>query len=156
MEIPGCTTGTHTTYVEPPKPKPPPPADLSDVVESRPAVPRTAVAAMPPPEKVAPVVEEDADEEGVVVPPKATCKRKSCGVVYEGGSREGEECKHHPGAPIFHEGAKGWTCCKKRVMEFDEFLKIDGCTIKDKHLFVGTKKPVTEEKLDNVRYAMTL
>lgn len=40
---------------------------------------------------------------------------------------------------IFHEGMKGWNCCSKRVISFDDFLKIPGCatgmhtdTIKDK------------------------
>lgn len=23
--------------------------------------------------------------------------------------------------PIFHEGSKGYTCCKRRVLEFDEY-----------------------------------
>jgi hypothetical protein len=155
MDIPGCTTGTHTTVVEAPKPKPaPPPVDPSIVALEaalRPAVPRTAIAT-PTPEQALPKEVEDEDEEGVTVPDKATCKRKSCGVVYNGGDRSDEDCKHHPGAPIFHEGTKGWTCCKRRVMEFDEFLKIDGCTTKDKHVFVGKKKAVLEEKLDKVRY----
>lgn len=42
--------------------------------------------------------------------------------------------------PIFHEGSKGYSCCKRKVLEFDEysvpphifltlrFLKIPGCT----------------------------
>lgn len=40
---------------------------------------------------------------------------------------------------IFHEGSKGYLCCKRRVLEFDEFMKIAGCTT-GKHLFVGSKK----------------
>ena len=40
---------------------------------------------------------------------------------------------------IFHEGSKGYLCCKRRVLEFSEFLKIEGCT-EGKHLFVGSKK----------------
>ena len=54
--------------------------------------------------------------------------------------RGGEECVHHPGHPIFHEGSKGWSCCKKRVLDFDEFMKIEGCTTKQKHMFVGSGK----------------
>jgi hypothetical protein len=155
MDIPGCTTGTHTTVVEAVKPKPAPaPVDPSvAALEAalRPAVPRMAIAT-PTPEQAPPKEEADEDEEGVSVPDKAACKRKSCGVVYDGGDRSKEVCTHHPGAPIFHEGTKGWTCCKRRVMEFDEFLKIEGCTTKDKHVFVGKKKAVTEEKLETVRY----
>jgi hypothetical protein len=30
-------------------------------------------------------------------------------------------------------------CCKRRVLEFDEFLKIEGCS-EGNHLFVGPKK----------------
>ena len=30
-------------------------------------------------------------------------------------------------------------CCKRRVLEFDEFLKIEGCKT-GKHLFVKKKK----------------
>lgn len=55
-------------------------------------------------------------------------------------SREGEKCIHHPGHPVFHEGSKGWSCCKKKVLDFDEFLKIEGCETKTKHMFVGSGK----------------
>ena len=64
---------------------------------------------------------------------------------------------YHPGAPLFHEGSKGYTCCKRRVLEFSEFMKIEGCETKPRHLFVGSgkKKGVAvdgngEEKLDTV------
>ena len=80
-----------------------------------------------------------------------TCRRKSCGVKFEGGDRDGESCVHHPGAPIFHEGSKGWSCCKRRVLEFDQFMNIEGCKTKDRHLFVGSGKKSGEEKLDTVR-----
>lgn len=66
---------------------------------------------------------------------------------------------YHPGFAVFHEGTKGWTCCKRRVLEFDEFLQIKGCQNKDRHMFIGSakkkKKPMHdsgEEKIENVRY----
>lgn len=59
---------------------------------------------------------------------------------------------HHPGAPIFHEGSKGWSCCKRRVLEFDQFMNIEGCKTKDKHLFVGSGKKSGEEKVETVRH----
>ena len=69
-----------------------------------------------------------------------------------GANREGEECVYHPGQALFHEGSKGWTCCKRRVLEFDEFMKIPGCATKDRHLFVGKKKDASrEEELTEVR-----
>lgn len=64
----------------------------------------------------------------------------------EQGSRDGENCVYHPGKALFHEGSKGWTCCKRRVLEFDEFMKIQGCKTKDKHLFVGSKKEAGKEE----------
>ena len=54
-------------------------------------------------------------------------------------SRENERCIYHPGQALFHEGSKGWTCCKKRVLEFDEFMKIEGCKERQRHCFVGKK-----------------
>ena len=72
-------------------------------------------------------------------------------------SRDGEECIHHPGQALFHEGSKGWTCCKRRVLEFDEFMKIEGCKRKNKHLFLGSKKDsAKEEALMQVRYVETM
>ena len=39
------------------------------------------------------------------------------------------------------------------MLEFDEFMKIEGCKKKDKHLFVGSKKDDgREEKVAEVRY----
>lgn len=64
---------------------------------------------------------------------------------------------HHPGVPIFHEGSKGYSCCKRRVLEFDQFMNIEGCKTKSRHLFVGSgdkdkdKKEGGEEILDTVR-----
>ncbi len=85
-----------------------------------------------------------------------TCRRKGCGHTHKGGDREGESCVYHPGAPLFHEGSKGWTCCKRRVLEFDQFMNIEGCKTKDRHLFVGSgkkgKEAGSEEKLATVRY----
>lgn len=40
---------------------------------------------------------------------------------------------------MFHEGSKGYLCCKRRVLEFDEFMRIEGCTT-GRHLFVGPKR----------------
>lgn len=81
-----------------------------------------------------------------------TCRRKGCGEKFKGGDREGEKCVHHPGVPIFHEGSKGYSCCKRRVLEFDQFMAMEGCKTKDRHLFVGkAKKEGEEEKVDTVR-----
>jgi len=105
------------------------------------------------PEPEAPEVPEE-DDPSIPVPPGTTCKRRACGVNYvDDATSRGEgpqaKCVHHPGAPIFHEGSKGWSCCSRKVLEFEEFLKIKGCR-SGNHLFVGSaaNKDVSEELVD--------
>jgi hypothetical protein len=161
MTIPGCTTGTHTTVETAPAPAPIPKSEskldaLTSSLEAalRPAVPRTpsaiaqaaASAPTPPPEL-------ESDDPSLSIPKGAECRRKGCTEKYDPvKGREGEKCVHHPGLPVFHEGSKGWSCCKRRVLEFDEFMKIEGCTTKDRHVYIGKpKKDNEEEKLESVR-----
>ena len=152
MSIPPCTTGTHSTVPDTPATEPAPSnAEIEAKIASSkpqnsedlpPPIARQPIATgspRPSPSPAPPEVEEE-DEQGCEAPVGATCKRKACGAKFEGGSREGEKCVHHPGQPLFHEGSKGWTCCKRKVLEFDEFMKIQGCTTKDRHVFVGKKK----------------
>ncbi|RUS31656.1 hypothetical protein BC938DRAFT_477359 [Jimgerdemannia flammicorona] len=98
----------------------------------------------------------EEDDLSIPVAPGTTCKRRGCDAEYKDettsrGEGADAECKHHPGAPIFHEGSKGWSCCSRKVLEFEEFLKIKGCKT-GKHLFVGGVKnnasAVTEEFVD--------
>ena len=42
------------------------------------------------------------------------------------GSEQGS-CWFHEGEPAFQDIMKGWTCCSKRVMDFNDFLEIRGC-----------------------------
>ncbi len=70
--------------------------------------------------------------------------------------RDDETCTFHPGAPVFHDGGKGYTCCRRRVLEFDEFLQIEGCKSKPRHMFVGSgkklrEKQTSEEMVESVR-----
>jgi hypothetical protein len=73
-----------------------------------------------------------------------TCQRNGCTKDYVEEENTETSCQYHPGAPIFHEGLKGyywivflvdfffthskctfsWSCCKKRVINFDDFLTI--------------------------------
>jgi hypothetical protein len=163
LEIPPCTTGKHSTIDDTPKPAPkpkpkedptlPPPApriaiSSSKFVNSLNAQP-TAPAPPPPPPP-----ETDDDDPSLEIAAGKTCRRRGCNASYDPvKGRSNEKCVFHPGHPIFHEGTKGWTCCKKRVLDFDEFLVIEGCVTKDRHLFVGKgkKESKEEEKLDTVR-----
>jgi hypothetical protein len=174
LNIPGCTTGRHTDekLVQPApvsKPDSPAPTTTKDGVEvysngatislaSHTPTPTTvAEAAEDTVKKAKPfAVENLPDEDDLSVPVKVgtTCKRRGCGVTYkdEATSRgDGAEakCHHHPGAPIFHEGSKGWSCCSRKVLEFEEFLKIKGCK-EGSHLFVGGKKEVSVERMEEM------
>jgi len=114
---------------------------------------------------------EEEDDLSTPVPDGAKCKRRACGVAWEGeevsrGNGEKAKCRYHPlgvslsdimlffvtnPQPVFHEGTKYNACCPKRkVLEFDEFMKIEGCK-EGSHLFVGAKKDETKEELVNCR-----
>ncbi|ODV91281.1 hypothetical protein CANCADRAFT_2993 [Tortispora caseinolytica NRRL Y-17796] len=158
MEIPGCqSSDTHSAE----KKAPPVPVNTSGGAsndsapvavqpkleqEPKPAADTPIPQPADPKKPVEPVILNDPDD--AVIPDKAMCKRRGCGKVYE-GSRDG--CVFHPGVPVFHDAAKGWSCCKKRVLEFDAFLKIPGCA-KGKHLFVTDPdaKPADSAEAKNV------
>lgn len=56
-----------------------------------------------------------------------TCKNGGCGQTYESAASDNNECVHHPGVAIFHEGLKYWSCCTKRTTDFDTFMNQKGC-----------------------------
>ncbi|KAF2447850.1 chord-domain-containing protein [Karstenula rhodostoma CBS 690.94] len=163
LTIPPCTTGTHSDVDDTPAPEPTQApdvptntqVDLGSLQESLPApVPRLPAAQSTTPQLAAspkPPEESEDDDPSLEVKQGMTCRRRGCGQKSEGGDREGESCVHHPGAPIFHEGSKGWSCCKRRVLEFDQFMNIEGCKTKNRHLFVGSGKKGGEEKVETVR-----
>ncbi|KAF2002926.1 chord-domain-containing protein [Amniculicola lignicola CBS 123094] len=162
LAIPPCTTGTHSEVNDTPTPEPqtapdapePTKVSLDSLGAALPApvprLPTSAPSAARPTPSPAPPEDSEDDDPSLDIKEGQTCRRKGCGQNYSGGDREGEECVHHPGAPIFHEGSKGWSCCKRRVLEFDQFMNIEGCKTKDKHLFVGSGKK--EEKVETVRH----
>ncbi|KAJ9479301.1 hypothetical protein PHBOTO_002770 [Pseudozyma hubeiensis] len=101
--------------------------------------------------KEQPVEEQDPVETEATLPAGLACKRGGCGYKHQGGARDrsNETCKHHKGSPIFHEGSKGWSCCKRRVLDFNDFLQIEPCTTaKSGHLFVGAPKAAADGELD--------
>ncbi|RFU35978.1 hypothetical protein B7463_g342, partial [Scytalidium lignicola] len=169
LNIPPCTKGKHSTTDIPPSIEKTEPRELPvdlptpQTQSPAPEITRAPIAqpvnpATPPP----PPAESEDDDPSLEIPQGAICRRKTCGAKYT-GDREGEKCVHHPGVPIFHEGSKGYTCCKRKVLEFDEFMKIEGCKTKDRHLFIGSggkgKKGGAngtggEEILETVRYLL--
>ncbi|EDQ91650.1 uncharacterized protein MONBRDRAFT_31101 [Monosiga brevicollis MX1] len=84
------------------------------------------------------------------VQPGQACTHNACKGSYVDESSNEEDCFHHPGTPVFHEGYKYWSCCpKKKTYEFDEFLDFKGCTV-GKHRWF---KPAEESaKAKQCRY----
>ena len=165
--IPPCTTGRHSTIDDTPKLGPPSPADApeDEIPPLKPVAtngkmlnaPVTRTSHPLPPAVPSPAPpESDSDDPSFLVPPNTTCRRRACNAISpleSALSRNDEECVYHPGQALFHEGSKGWTCCKRRVLEFDEFMKIEGCKRKKRHLFIGSKKQSAyEETISKVRY----
>ncbi|KAI9224773.1 chord-domain-containing protein [Blastocladiella britannica] len=167
LNIPGCASGPHSDIEPAPAPvaaveidhasskpaaatvaakKPNPDANVStfspsiDAAAAPIPTPTSSSSAQP---AVAALPERDPVD--AVVAPGTACLRRACGIRYESDAvTRGTPCTHHPGAPIFHEGSKGWSCCSRKVLEFDQFLKIPGCTTGE-HVFV---KPVVTNEDD--------
>ncbi|RDB20947.1 Cysteine and histidine-rich domain-containing protein [Hypsizygus marmoreus] len=103
----------------------------------------------------APAIEEE-DDLNVTVNPGTLCRRNGCKTAFVSddvnrkGDGEGTICTYHPSSPIFREGSKGYLCCKRRVLEFDEFLKIPGCKT-GRHVFSPSVKSATTEEMTSCR-----
>jgi len=144
LELPGCSTGSHSLEQETPqstlKTSTAIPAKIDNGVEvyGNTVKPKTLsvkpVISQPP--QVKPL---DQDPANISIPIGTKCKRTACDAAFisDEESKGQDKCTFHPGQPIFHEGSKGYSCCKRKVLEFDEFLKIRGCTI-NQHLFIGS------------------
>ena len=70
-------------------------------------------------------VEVDADAQTR----EKNCNNAGCGKTYTDQTNAQDACWYHPGKPVFHEGLKGWGCCSKRVVDFDEAMSLPGCTL---------------------------
>ncbi|PIN09717.1 hypothetical protein CDL12_17695 [Handroanthus impetiginosus] len=68
---------------------------------------------------------------------KVRCQRIGCNAMFSEDDNPDGSCTYHD-APIFHDGIKEWSCCKKRSHDFSLFLEIPGCKT-GKHT---TEKPV--------------
>ncbi|KAI0394732.1 Pyruvate/Phosphoenolpyruvate kinase-like domain-containing protein [Xylariaceae sp. FL0594] len=172
LEIPPCTEGKHSTTDFPPevekKEAPTTTQSLSDklseaVTAAAAAPTRAPLTPQPAPTAPPPPPESEDDDPALDIPDGKVCRRKGCGATYKKGQprSDDEKCVHHPGAPIFHEGSKGYSCCKRRVLEFDQFMKIEGCKTSARHLFVGSaedkkkknkQQGEEEEVLETVRH----
>lgn len=167
LAIPPCTIGEHSTVLQTPLEKPQEQATHITIPESKLkhttsscSVPILDVSLVRRPESSLPPsgpTGSESDDPSLSIPPGIHCRRRGCEAISRSGldptRRFDEQCSYHPGQPTFHEGSKGWTCCKRRVLEFEEFMRIEGCQQSDRHLFIGTRKNEQKEKvITNVRY----
>ncbi|KAI6084414.1 integrin beta-1-binding protein [Hypoxylon rubiginosum] len=162
LEIPPCTEGKHSTTDLPPEIEKKAPEDanspslaskLAEAVDSAPT--RAPLTPQPAPTAPPPPPESEDDEPTLEIPDGKVCRRKGCNVAYKKGQArsDDEKCVHHPGAPIFHEGSKGYSCCKRRVLEFDQFMKLEGCKTSPRHLFIGSGQQKKGKAADNTSAA---
>eukprot|EP01112_Ceratiomyxa_fruticulosa_P018802 TRINITY_DN6065_c1_g1_i1.p1 TRINITY_DN6065_c1_g1~~TRINITY_DN6065_c1_g1_i1.p1 ORF type:complete len:333 (-),score=65.19 TRINITY_DN6065_c1_g1_i1:47-1045(-) len=172
IAIPGCESGSHIPLSTEPKPATqtttttvssaqkavsmvtPTPVQVSsaDGVETFSSklhsTPTVGSSSSSKPEVKLPPKEVE-DPPDAVIAIGARCLHHSCDKTFVGDESRTEECKYHPGTTIFHEGSKGWSCCKANAAIFEEFLKMPGCT-KGKHRFIP--KPEEREDLVRCRY----
>jgi hypothetical protein len=78
--------------------------------------------------------DDDDDDDDDAPPPPSTredgkylCQRVGCDAVYDASENAAGSCRHHPGAPTFHDGTKRWSCCGKSSHDFGEFMSFPGC-----------------------------
>ncbi|CAH1438923.1 unnamed protein product [Lactuca virosa] len=69
------------------------------------------------------------------------CQRIGCNATFTEDDNPQDSCTYHE-SPLFHDGMKEWSCCKKRSHDFTLFLEIPGCKT-GKHT---TEKPVIAKK----------
>ena len=77
------------------------------------------------------------------------CGNNGCGKTFNQEDNNDTACIHHSGTAVFHEGMKGWSCCKKRVISFEEFMDIPGCSC-GAHVPEQKKPQVSGEEGDGV------
>uniref|UniRef100_V9L2C9 Cysteine and histidine-rich domain-containing protein 1-like protein n=1 Tax=Callorhinchus milii TaxID=7868 RepID=V9L2C9_CALMI len=83
------------------------------------------------------------------------CYNRGCGQSFQSLSNTDGDCVYHPGAPIFHDALKGWSCCRKRTTDFAEFLEIPGCT-RGRHSNQKLPETVKVEVQNDTDMAQTL
>uniref|UniRef100_A0AAR2K823 Cysteine and histidine-rich domain-containing protein 1 n=1 Tax=Pygocentrus nattereri TaxID=42514 RepID=A0AAR2K823_PYGNA len=83
----------------------------------------------------------EKEEEGNEVKIGTACKNGGCSKTFSGPKSNEETCLYHPGGPVFHEGMKYWSCCRRKTSDFNSFLSQEGCS-KGAHVWKNGKKVV--------------
>ncbi|XP_026867961.2 cysteine and histidine-rich domain-containing protein 1a isoform X1 [Electrophorus electricus] len=88
------------------------------------------------------------EEEDIEVKIGTACKNGGCSKTFCGPESDEETCMYHVGVPIFHEGMKYWSCCRRKTSDFNTFLSQEGCS-KGTHLWKNADgKKVVPCRLD--------
>lgn len=144
LNFKGCTAGKHSND-KPAESEKPNPAEVDVSVE----IERKPIETMQRPDydspciKLEPIVnptfKKQMDELELqkklevtklsdwAIAPGTSCKNGGCKSSFESPASNDTICIHHPGAPVFHEGYKFWSCCKKKTTDFTAFLEQVGC-----------------------------
>ncbi|KAM9320849.1 cysteine and histidine-rich domain-containing protein 1 [Gastrophryne carolinensis] len=69
-----------------------------------------------------------ADEDTGEIKVGTSCKNGGCTKTFAGPQSNDEVCQYHSGVPIFHEGMKYWSCCRRKTSDFNTFLSQEGCS----------------------------
>ena len=135
MCIPGCVTSKHCNEV--PAIEVQRKAEIAaankaalDKFDSQATTPDAQGKAPPPKQNVAAAAAAPPPKRKVkpkLPPGYARCKHYGCQADYLIESNTEGSCCYHREAPVFHEGAKKWTCCGVTKYDFDDFLAVPGC-----------------------------
>lgn len=134
VSIPGCAHGVHSTELPPmaPTSKPAststPPVSTSGVtVKSIEEFNKSNEQSKPSPSAVSGEVENIPSKPLVILGGQYKCKNNGCHKDYNPNDNHEQACSYHPGAPIFHDLKKSWSCCKTVTYDFDDFMKLPTC-----------------------------
>jgi len=156
-----CTVGRHVPKIDKPKPivtESQIPAPIVsgtgvEVYKNPNAEKTTHSKPVAPVEEPTPPPKEIPDSPDAVIPVGAPCLHRNCTSKFVDDNSRKEECIYHPGTPLFHEGSKGYSCCRKMTLIFEEFLTMEGCTV-GVHKFVPDPKPVVSVNVRHDFYQM--
>jgi len=157
MAFETCSVGRHNPKEEKPKPvvsepQIPPPTGVEVYKNPNPEKPVVPKPVAPIEEPVA-VPKEIPDPADAVIPVGSPCLHRNCTSKFVNDASRTEQCIYHPGHPLFHEGSKGYGCCRKMTLIFEEFLSMEGCTT-GVHKFVPDPKPAATVSVRHDFYQM--
>uniref|UniRef100_A0A8C9VKV4 Cysteine and histidine-rich domain-containing protein 1 n=1 Tax=Scleropages formosus TaxID=113540 RepID=A0A8C9VKV4_SCLFO len=161
LSIPGCTKGPHSQEKppEPVKPEVKTSGEKKELADTKPKFDEFIIQAPKPLDSIrrpSPdepftrlqqkisaslkqsleklMLSEERKEDSDEVKIGTSCKNGGCTKSFCGSANDEETCMYHAGVPIFHEGMKYWSCCKRKTSDFNTFLSQEGCT-QGKHLW---------------------